>query len=416
VILGQGGEDAPLLFALQAAVAGPARLGIAVSGGSDSLALLHLCAELAPRMGWDLRAATVDHALRPESAAEAARVGEICEGLDVPHEVLRWQHGAISGNLQDQARRARYRLLAGWAAEAGLDQVLIGHTADDQAETFLMGLSRRAGLDGLSGMRPRWQVEGMSFCRPLLRVQRHGLQDYLRRRGVVWIDDPSNDNDRFLRVKARRVLAALAPLGITATSLGESIGHLAATQSALEAAAAEAWTRCGHEAHGALFFAAEDFQQLHHELRRRLVQGAIEWLGNDTYAPRGSKILGVVALLAKGRDATLAGCRFRLIKGELMICREAKAVKTLECATTELWDKRWHLEGPHAEGLSIRALGAEGLAACAGWRDLKIPRDALLVSPAVWRGATLIAAPLAGFSNGWQANVRVSPNELSLSH
>jgi tRNA(Ile)-lysidine synthase len=416
MILEQGGADAPLLFALQAAVAGPARLGIAVSGGSDSLALLHLCAELAPGMGWDLHAATVDHALRPESAAEAVTVGEICADLGVAHQILRWEHSAVAGNLQDQARRARYGLLADWARAEGLDQVLIGHTADDQAETFLMGLSRRAGLDGLSGMRPRWQVQGVSFCRPMLRVQRHWLQDYLRRRGVVWIDDPSNDNDRFLRVKARRVLAALAPLGLTASGLGESIGHLAASQSAVAAAAAEAWARRGHEAHGALFFAADDFQQLHHELRRRLVQAAIDWLSNDTYAPRGSKILGVVALLAKGRDATLAGCRFRLIKGELMICREAKAVKKLECATTELWDKRWHLEGPHAEGLSIRALGAEGLAACAGWRDLKIPRDVLLVSPAIWQGTTLIAAPLAGNSNGWQAKLRVSLNELILSH
>jgi tRNA(Ile)-lysidine synthase len=416
VNLGQGGEDAPLLFALQAAVAGPARLGIAVSGGSDSLALLHLSAELAPAMGWDLRAATVDHALRPESAAEALRVGEICAGLGVPHEVLRWQHGAIAGNLQDQARRARYGLLAGWARGLGLDQVLIGHTADDQAETFLMGLSRSAGLDGLSGMRRSWQEAGVGFCRPMLRVARAQLQDYLRRRGVGWIDDPSNDNDRFARIKARRALSAMAELGITPLTLAESVAHLAGAQRGLKAATAAAWARYGQEAHGALLIGWEDFQQLDPELRRRLVQAAIDWLGNDAYAPRGSKVLGVVELIARGRDATLAGCRFRVTKAGLLICRELKAVKALESATTDLWDKRWQMQGPHAEGLSIRALGAEGLVACKDWRALQIPRDVLLVSPAIWRDATLIAAPVAGFSEGWQANVRVSLNELLLSH
>lgn len=414
--LGQGGADAPLLFALRAAVAGPARLGIAVSGGSDSLALLHLCADLAPQMGWQLRVATVDHALRPGAAAEAARVGEIAAGLGVAHDTLLWEHGKISGNLQDQARRARYGLLAEWALRSGLDQVLIGHTADDQAETFLMGLARRAGLDGLSGMRPEWREAGVGFCRPMLRLTRAWLQDYLTRRGVSWIDDPSNDNDRFARIKARRVLAALTPLGITALTLAESTSHLAAAQGALQAATAEAWARFGHEAHGALVIGRFEFQQLDPELRRRLVQAAIDWMCNDSYAPRGSKILGVVAAIGQGREATLAGCRFRLLEGTLLICREAKAVKALESPTTALWDKRWQMLGPHAEGLTIRALGAAGLAACEGWRALKIPRDVLLVSPAIWQGATLIAAPLAGKPNGWQAILGPSLNQVLLSH
>jgi tRNA(Ile)-lysidine synthase len=414
--LGQGGADAPLLFALRAAVAGPARLGIAVSGGSDSLALLHLCAELAEAMGWDLHAATVDHALRPESAAEAARVGEICAGLGVPHQILRWEHGAIAGNLQDQARRARYGLMAEWAQAEGISHVMIGHTADDQAETFLMGLSRAAGLDGLTGMRRDWDEGGVRFWRPLLGLKRSELRDYLTRHGVAWIEDPSNDNDRFARVKARRALKALKPLGITVGRLNETILHLAEAQDGLRAAASQTWDSLGKEQAGALHIGRREFTRLGWEMQRRILLAAIQWLVNDEHAPRGRKVATLQASVIEGRETTLNGCRFRFKDQTLSIYREPRAVKDLENATTELWDKRWQITGPHAEGLTIRALGVEGLAACAGWRDLKIPRDALLVSPAVWQGATLIAAPLAGKPNGWQAILGRSLNHVLLSH
>ncbi len=425
--LKQMGEDFHLLFhvarafgyAGEAGYEAPARsgpVGIAVSGGSDSLALLHLFATDAARMGGRLQAVTVDHALRPESGSEAARVGEICAGLGVPHQVLRWEHGAIAGNLQDQARRARYGLMADWARAQGISQVMIGHTADDQAETFLMGLSRAAGLDGLTGMRRAWDEGGVTFRRPLLGVTRAALRAYLTRQGIAWIDDPSNDNDRFARVKARRALKALKPLGISVDRLVETIDHLAAAQHGLQTAAADAWRRFGREEAGALLIARRDWSGLESEVQRRLLIAAIAWLANDDHAPRGTKLVNLGLALDRQQDATLNGCRFRFQEQTLSICREARAVKALECATTELWDKRWQMDGPHAEGLTIRALGTEGLAACTGWRDLKIRRDALLVSPAIWQRQTLIAAPIAGKPNGWKAILGRSLNDVLLSH
>ena len=121
------------------------RIGVAVSGGSDSMAALHILAGVAAESGVAIHAATVDHGLRPEAADEARQVAKVCVALAVPHEVLRWEHMEISGNLQDQARQARYRLIAGWARERGLSAVVLGHTLDDQAETFLMRLARSSG-------------------------------------------------------------------------------------------------------------------------------------------------------------------------------------------------------------------------------------------------------------------------------
>lgn len=425
--LEQMGEDVHLFFhvarvfgfAANGDYEAPARstpLAIAVSGGSDSLAMLHLFATDAARMGGSLKVVTVDHGLRPESAVEAAQVGQICAGLGLSHRVLSWDHGAILGNLQDQARRARYRLIADWARAEGISHVMIGHTADDQAETFLMGLSRAAGLDGLTGMRRQWDEAGVTFLRPLLGATRANLREYLTRRGVGWMDDPSNDNVRFARVKARRALQALEPLGITVDRLNETIQHLAQAQDGLRGATSDAWRRLGQEQAGALHIGLREFKQLAEDVQRRILLAAILWFSNDDYAPRGRKMFTLADAIAGGRDATLNGCRFRIKDQTLSIYREPCSVKFLECPTTEIWDKRWQMIGPHAKGLTIRALGSEGLVMCKGWRETKIPRDALLVSPAIWQKDALIAAPLAGFPQGWQAKLRVSLNESVLSH
>ena len=102
--------------------------------------------------GLRVEAVTVDHRLRAESAAEAAGVAAACAELGVPHQVRVWDHGPVTGNLMDAARRARMALIGDWAQDARASaHVALGHTRDDQAETLLMGLARRAGIDGLCG-------------------------------------------------------------------------------------------------------------------------------------------------------------------------------------------------------------------------------------------------------------------------
>lgn len=410
---GQGGSDAALLFHIGQS---PRRIGIAVSGGSDSVALLQLYHQAAANLGLELQAVTVDHALRPGSAAEADGVAQICAGLGIAHQTLRWDHGAIAGNLQDQARQARYRLIGNWARAQGLADVAIGHTADDQAETFLIGLSRAAGLDGLTGMRPQWQAEGITFHRPLLTVTRADLRAYLTRRGVAWVDDPSNDNDRFTRVKARRALAALKPLGITADRLSQTIQHLAMAQHSLRQIALQGWAQVGDEFAGAVQMDWAGVQRLGSEVERRLLLAAIACVGVAAYPPRAEKLFTLRLSLSQGRGGTLQGCRITLINGVVSVFREARAVKDLTCASDQIWDNRWQMIGPHAPGLTIRALGADGLRACPDWRASQIPRQALLVSPAIWSGNALIAAPVAGFSQGWQAKLTRAMKEVILSH
>ncbi len=422
------GEDAELLrFALTAfqgqdlqgqdlqgqELQGQALLGVAVSGGSDSLALLHLAAQIAPQLGAQVKAVTVDHRLRSGSADEAVQVAQICAGLGVAHDTLTWDHGTIAGNLMDRARRARYGLIADWALAQGVTRVAVAHTADDQAEAFVMGLARRAGLDGLSGMRAEWQ-QGVTFRRPLLAALRADLRAYLTRRGVAWIDDPSNDNPRFARARTRQVLQALVPLGITTDSLADVVQHLAAAQGALHQATVAAAAMV-HETAGALRFESAAFAALPREIGRRLLAVCLRWINAADYDPRGPALDQLYAAVIAGRDATLAGCRLR-INRDVHILREPHAVAGLNGPTDQPWDNRWHLDGPHAPDLTLRALGAEGLRALKDWRNCGIARDALLVSPAVWRDTILISAPLAGFCADWTATPRVAFAKFVLSH
>jgi tRNA(Ile)-lysidine synthase len=393
----------------------PRRVGLAISGGSDSMAMLHLMARAAPDAGWQLRAVTVDHQLRPEAAREAQFVAEVCANLGVPHVVLTWDHGPITGNLMDRARRARYALMAAWARGHGIGHVALAHTASDQAETFLMGLSREAGLDGLSGMRPRFHQNDVTFVRPFLQQTRSDLRGFLTRHDLKWVEDPTNEDAKYSRVKARRALKALAPLGITEERLANTVHHLAMAQGVLRLAAMDAALQVVTEVAGALQIDRTAFRRLGPELDRRVLLHCIKWLKNDDYPPRAPEIERLVRAIDQGKSATLAGCRLILRADQILMVREPKDLAG-PVPHDQIWDGRWRIKGPEVPGLQVNALGAAGLLACKGWRDLALPREVLLVTPALWQGDQLIAAPLAGKTAGWSASVSQSFREFLLSH
>ncbi len=414
----QGDEDTLLLQIAGGAFFGarPTRIGVAVSGGSDSMAMLHLLAAVSQERGWTVHAVTVDHGLRPEAADEVLVVAGACAKIGVSHDVRRWQHGEIAGNLQDQARRARYGLIADWANARGIGHVAVGHTADDQAETFLIELARGAGIDGLSAMRPLWERDGVCWARPFLAERRSTLRACLERRGIGWVEDPSNADDRFQRIKARRTLTELAPLGITADVLSGVVTRLTQARQVVAMAASDAAHRIAREAAGAVMFDRRGYLILPPETAWRLLVAALKWVSSAEYPPRSEAVGRVQDAIREGRDATLAGCKIRAGEAEVAITREPRAVADVVAATDGSWDGRWQLAGPHAPGLQVRALGPEGLRQCEAWRKTGHSRAALIVTPAVWGGQTLVAAPLAGFGEEWDAKVVRSFAAFVASH
>ena len=383
----------------------PERLGVAVSGGSDSLALLTLLNDWRATGGPDLHAVTVDHGLRPEAAEEARMVGSLCEGWTIPHTTLHWTGWDGTGNLPDAARRARYRLMAEWAVDKGIPAIAVAHTADDQAETFLMRLARAAGLDGLSAMAPLWQQGGVTFLRPVLNATREDLREVLRDRGITWADDPTNADPAYERVRARQVLETLAPLGIEAATLAEVAGNLADARGIVDTQVAFAARNVARIEAGDVLIDRTALARIEPEITRRLLQKAILWISGADYPPRGHALKRMMRTIDAGDSATLHGCRLITRAGTLRITREEKVVAGLTAPPGALWDGRWRLSGPEAEGAVVAALGENGLRHCPNRRDSALPAASLRASPAVWQGQTLLAAPLAGLENGWTAEL-----------
>lgn len=186
-----------------------------------------------------IAAATVDHGLRPESADEAAFVADLCRELGVGHAVLTVE--VDGGNMQANARAARYLALGHWHDQARVGAVMTAHHADDQAETLLMRLNRGSGVAGLAGIRASAEIPGWggTLLRPLLRWRKSELEDIVAAAGINPVIDPSNSDEQFDRARVRRFLGEQD--WIDPGALATSAEHLQDAWRAIEWFAAEDW-------------------------------------------------------------------------------------------------------------------------------------------------------------------------------
>ncbi len=362
-------------------------IGVAVSGGGDSMALMHMMAEWG--RGRRIMTATVDHGLRPESAAEARQVGRAARALGLPHATLTWQRGTETGNLMANARDARLRLLAGWAQRNDLSAVALGHTSDDQAETLMMRLARGSGIDGLASMAEWRDRFGIRWMRPLLGVGRQALRDWLRLRDVAWIDDPSNEDDDFDRIRIRKAIAAM---GLDIPALARAANHIGEARDALSHYAAHA-AREAVARDGSLTLPRRDYLDAPPEIRRRLIVAACRWITGGDYPPRRNTVLHALNAIATGHRVTLDGALIEPAGDRIRLFREtAAALRTPDALEDGVWDNRWEVRGLKS-GQHVAALGL-GEVARVKWRLAGLARDEAAATPAIWEGDRLVAAPL----------------------
>lgn len=289
---------------------------LAVSGGPDSTALLWLAARWRKRLknGPGLIAVTVNHGLRKEAAREARDVGKLASSLGVSHVTLRWRGKKPVAGLPAAAREARYLLLAKAARDAGAVHVITAHTSDDQAETFMMRLSRGSGLAGLAAMA-RQSVRGeMLLMRPLIDVPKARLIATLRKAKVTFADDPSNRDTAFTRPRWRTLLPELAREGVDARNLTRLAARLARANAALDAVADRADRALVQRDGSHQSIDACGFLTLPDEIRLRVLHRAVDRAGHEGPAELGKvEVLLeqlVVAIEANGKQTfkrTLSG-------------------------------------------------------------------------------------------------------------
>lgn len=288
-------------------------LALAVSGGADSMALLLLAHRWSPATV----ALTVDHALRPESAEEARQVAAWCAERNIEHHTLLWNCDTPTGNLQAQAREARYRLMANWCKTHNITQLATAHHQNDQAETVLLRLKRGSHIEGLAAMRHATMREGIALLRPLLAIPKSRLIATLQAEGQPWIEDPSNANEEFDRIRIRQALAQLPnPAAITE--------QLAATATRLRALSDERTAETdafladharNHSCDATALAHAEP------DLAYRVLSRLLHTVGRTPYPPRFADTERLYAALIDGTltRRTLNHCLIERQAGQLII-------------------------------------------------------------------------------------------------
>jgi tRNA(Ile)-lysidine synthase len=391
-------------FASAMAALGPfecsPRLAIAVSGGSDSLALALLAAEWARGQGGEAVALTVDHRLRPDSGAEAQKAGGWLTARGIEHHILPWREAEPGAGLQAAAREARYRLLTGWCRDHHILHLLLGHQRDDQAETLMLRLARGSGVDGLAAMTPCASHTDVQLLRPLLDFPREDLRDYLRAQGQEWVEDPSNQAERFDRVRWRKVLAgeriSTDRLALTARQLGRARQALEADCAALACEAVIVRGSGYAELDPAPLAAPE-------EVSLRLLAALARIIGGGDFPPRLDGLERILDALRAGLAGrrTFAGCVFAPRRdGNILVYREAAKMEPpvrLAAGREAVWDNRFSIRLDAGEA----AWGALGIEAGRDFREiaekLGLPRAVLPTLPALMDKRGILAVPPLGW-------------------
>ncbi|MEQ9490764.1 MAG: tRNA lysidine(34) synthetase TilS [Alphaproteobacteria bacterium] len=390
------------------------RVAVACSGGPDSMALVCLLHGLVKTKGGALTALTVDHGLRPESAAEAARVSSWLDGCGVNSVVLTSDRQKPASNIQMEARDLRYRLMTDWCREQGVDFLFLAHHLDDQAETFLLRLARGSGVDGLAAMQPVAQRGGVTLVRPLLAVPKARLRATLDSAGWPHVTDPSNRNDDFARVRIRALMPALAREGLDARRLAGTADRMASATPVLDDAAA-GLMKAAVTLHpqGYATVSTPALLDAREETALRLLSQLLSRIGGSFYPPRFDRVQRLLAALRDGSfgaGRTAGGCRLMRKDGStgpaLLICRETAAIGSQPARQgAQVWDGRFelHLSGDVRRAV-IAPLGVDG------WRDVGLlspgnrknpvgPSPVRRGLPGLWVDGRLAAAPSLGVAN-----------------
>lgn len=398
---------AAALAAIGGFEAGPV-VAVAVSGGPDSMALVLLADGWARQRGGRAYALTVDHGLRPESAAEAATVAGWLAARGIPHETLVWSGAKPTTGIQAAARTARYDLLVEWCRRNGVLHLLTAHHREDQAETYLIRRRAKSGIDGLAGISAVRELAGCRLVRPLLAAPRAQLAALLEAERQPFLRDPSNLNPIFERARLRSVLddaAVDAAVAETRASAGRRIERAAALDALI--ARAVAIHPAGFAAVEAGVVGAADAG-----IAERLLGRVVACIGAAPYPARRVRLARLRAALAAvpNQARTLGGCRLVPWRGWLLVLREPAAAAEpidVEPGCKLLWDRRFAVElSPDAPcAFRLGYLGRSG-GSLPARRFVDLPPLVDPVLPALWDAAGLAAVPHLGYR---RADIAVLP-------
>ena len=365
-------------------------IAVGVSGGADSLALALLADTWAKAHGGRIHALTVDHGLRPESAAEAPRVGAWLAARSIAHETLAWEGAKPATGIQATARQARLRLLGDWCRANGVLHLLLAHHRGDQAETLAIRREDMSGPDGLAGMAAETPTGWGRLLRPFLDQPKSALTATLAAAGQDWIEDPSNRDERHARVRHRRGIAAAASEGL----LANEARAYGLARSERDQRVADALARHVKLTPAGWAHLDTRLADLPADLARPALARVIVALGNLRYPPRGERLNRLLGHLKAGtqRARTLGGCRIGPWREGWIVTREVASLPpdVSFMGRTAAWD-RFVVTLPEAVDGGELSLGALGAARPPGAES--VPGAARPALPAIHDLDGVVAVP-----------------------
>ncbi|AVX03365.1 tRNA(Ile)-lysidine synthetase [Maritalea myrionectae] len=330
------------------------KAALAVSGGPDSMALMHLAARFAAQQDQDIELVvlTVDHGLRPEAAEEALLVQRAAQALGLACSILTPDAFAPTSRIQESAREVRYQLMQNKMQELDLTQLFTAHHLDDQAETFFMRLARGSGLSGLGAMGRNSVAFGLDIIRPFLDLPKADLVSFLDAEQIGYVVDPSNNDEKFERVRWRQALKGLQRLGLQTKNIGLSTRRLRRADAALNAVAEGVYSeRFFIDPFGCVLFDHALIKSEPAEIGVRLLVRALDDAGGASAAPDLAKVEALYDLLCMGqlhlRGQTLGGCGIRGHGALIQVFREVGRLNdhplSLEPGESLIWDDRFKI-------------------------------------------------------------------------
>ena len=383
-------------------------IAVGCSGGGDSMALTLLANTWAKRHRGRLTALIVDHRLRPESGGEARQIGRWLTERNIKYYILRRKKVPIIGGIQAKARAVRYSLMTEWCKRNSVLHLALAHQREDQAETLLLRLARGSGLDGLAAMPVVSEYADVRLVRPLLDVPHDRLIATLARFKQPYIEDPSNLNSDFARVRMRNLSPRLSAEGMSTLRLAATAARLGRARDAMENAVAMVTAHCvSPRIEGYCLIRQKPLLAAQEEIGLRILARTLACVSGAEYPPRMGQLERLYAWLkdgCTGSGRTLGGCRVSMWREHLLICREAAAtMDPVPLSRNLIWDRRFWLRTTlvprQFASLSVRRLGPDG------WRQITqlkpqlkhcvIPQAVWPTLPSIWSGSldVVVAVP-----------------------
>tara|TARA_B100000929_G_scaffold288498_1_gene277099 strand:+ start:2628 stop:3887 length:1260 start_codon:yes stop_codon:yes gene_type:complete len=388
------------------------KVAVAVSGGVDSIALMHVLSSSKLISNKNILILTVDHGLREGSKKDIHLVVDSSKKLGLRSQALKWKGSKPKNRIQEIARDKRYELLTNVCKQEGIKNLFLAHHLDDQIETFFMRLSKGSGLHGLTSFKAITTRDGIKLHRPFIDTPKKDLLRYAKVKNLNWSDDPSNYDDRFTRSRLRKVLPILYQEGFNQEQILISLKKMKIVDDAIEDVTEEYMRKYLKIYNNiAIFLSEELFFTAPKEIQIRVIEKSIKVFSSSSYSPRRQKIENLIGWIqSNSQDSakTLGGTIFRKRKKELLLYKEPKLLDASVPIKPSLnkykkWDSRFLVKiNKPCEGM-VRELGKDGIKFLKTKKIVgkngydNVPISAFYSAPSFWNKKGLISAPFLGY-------------------